>query len=1356
MRSVLAVTSVLFSAILVSAPASALDPRRPVRQYLLDSWDESVGLPQNNIKDIAQTADGYLWIATKSGLARFDGVRFVTYDDRRPGQLEEGEVWALAEAGGGALWLGTYGGGLTLMKDGRFTTYRTGDSGLVSDFVLDLAKDADGGLWIGTESGLCHLRDGRFTCYGARDGLPSANVRSLHVDKGGNLWIGTTGGLAGYHSGRFVNYATRFPGRLSSPVASIAGDSASGIWVGTTTAGVYRLRGDDLSHYGVRDGLPGPSVAALLIDGQGVLWVGTDDGLCRLRNERCEPYFTDFAGRSAAGMLETSSLRDIQALAYDREGSLWVGTVLDGLVRLRDGVFDHIRQAEGLPDDNARSICEEAGGGIWVGTATGAARFSGNTSTVFTPADGLLDASVLTVVPGPDGSVWIGTTRGLSRFRHGRIESMTFGGRIRAGIQAVVPDGQGALWIGTQSQGLYRYRDGSLVEYGEEQGLTGRQIRALVVDDKGRMWVGSKDGGLARYEGGRFVDIPLQDEPWKASVNALYVQDDGTLWVATRHGLKRVKDDRVATLTAQHGLASNFIYQFVDDSRGDLWMTFGRGIMRVALSELNAAAEGLAKRVACATYGSIDGLQSTYMAVGRQNAAYRSRDGRLWFASGRGVAIADPTSIPVNTLEPPTWVEEIVVDGRSRGLPTDPRFGPGGGQVDIRYTGLSFLAPDRVRFQHLLEGLDDRWVDAGTRRVAYYTNLPPGAYRFRVKACNKDGVCNETGATYSFTLLPHWYQTPLARSFGVLVAAFVLLAGHRLRVRQLRRREAGLEKRVEQRTGELQQEIENHRITEQKLYTEARQREQAQQELRQLNEELGERVTQRTQQLAAAYEDLSSEKERVTVTLRSIGEGVIATDTDGTVVLLNRVAEDLIGWPRDEAVAHHIGEVFQLVERWTRKPLPNPLAEVLHNEKAAESPGPVVLVSRTGDEKLIASSVAPIRDHQSRVTGAVVVFRDVTERVRIEEHLANVGKLESLGVLAAGIAHDFNNLLAGLFGYIDLARLQSPEGGAVRQRLLKALGVLNRARGLSGQLLTFTSGSAPVKTPTNVGNLVRDGARFALAGSNVTSNVSIPDDLWLCDLDPSQISQVVDNLLINARQAMLEGGRIDIRAENVSLKGDPILTDGRYVRLMIQDQGAGVATEHRDRVFDPFFTTKSGGTGLGLATSHSIVKKHGGHIEFDSIEGKGTTFRVMLPASEAGDAELAAPAERTRPVRGRILVMDDEAILREVVVAALEELELRVEAVADGSSALAACRSAKESGDPYDLIILDLTIAGGIGGVETLERIRTFQPSVLAIATSGYTSDGVMAEPARFGFQAALAKPFLIDEVHKAVALLLG
>jgi CheY-like chemotaxis protein len=296
----------------------------------------------------------------------------------------------------------------------------------------------------------------------------------------------------------------------------------------------------------------------------------------------------------------------------------------------------------------------------------------------------------------------------------------------------------------------------------------------------------------------------------------------------------------------------------------------------------------------------------------------------------------------------------------------------------------------------------------------------------------------------------------------------------------------------------------------------------------------------------------------------------------------------------------------------------------------------------------------------------------------------------------------------------------------------------------------------PITAPADVGSLLRNVARFALAGSNVSADLSIPDDLWLCEIDAGQMGQVIDNLLINARQAMPQGGRIEIRAENVIQEPGSFVPAGRHVRVSIKDRGMGIPVELRSRIFDPFFSTKAGGSGLGLATAHSIVKRHGGHIEFDSVVGLGTTFRLLLPVTAAESVPTRAGPEEVRSFQGRVLVMDDEAVVRDVLRESLEGLGLQAEVVADGVAAVESVRSALAARDPFDVVILDLTIAGGMGGVETLAQLRTLDPSLRAIASSGYSSDPVMADPSKFGFQATLAKPYAIADLSRTLGPLLA
>ena len=396
---------------------------------------------------------------------------------------------------------------------------------------------------------------------------------------------------------------------------------------------------------------------------------------------------------------------------------------------------------------------------------------------------------------------------------------------------------------------------------------------------------------------------------------------------------------------------------------------------------------------------------------------------------------------------------------------------------------------------------------------------------------------------------------------------------------------------------------------------------------------------------------------------------------------------------------------------------------------------------------------SPISDDHGNPS-AVVVVQDVTERKRVEQNLLRVAKLESLGVLAGGIAHDFNNVLAVVLGTLTLAAREADAGPATRALLAEAEQAANRARGLAKQLVTFAKGGTPVKRVGSIVPVVREAASFCArtVPASVIFAEALPLDLWLVDIDASQMSQVFHNLLLNAAQAMPRGGRVQVEAENVLLASDAgvPLAPGRYVCVRVADEGGGIDPMHLDRIFDPYFTTKSSGTGLGLATTHSIVTRHGGHITAENTLGRGAMFKVFLPAAVApasGREGLpAASATRTR-----VLLMDDDDPVRRMAKRVLESSGFEVLDCADGADATAEYDRARAAGEPFDAVVLDLVVRGGVGGVEALARLRAIDPSVKAIVVSGYSDDEVMADPRRYGFFAAVSKPFSAEEICDAI-----
>ncbi len=385
----------------------------------------------------------------------------------------------------------------------------------------------------------------------------------------------------------------------------------------------------------------------------------------------------------------------------------------------------------------------------------------------------------------------------------------------------------------------------------------------------------------------------------------------------------------------------------------------------------------------------------------------------------------------------------------------------------------------------------------------------------------------------------------------------------------------------------------------------------------------------------------------------------------------------------------------------------------------------------------------------------LTLCRDISNKKRIEENLNKADKIESLGILAGGIAHDFNNLLTGIFGYIDIARLYNSSGAAdrVSVNLSKALDVFNRARGLTQQLLTFSKGGSPVKKITALPPVLSSATQFVLSGSTVNARFGFADDLWPCEVDENQLGQVIDNIVINARQAMPTGGTVIVMAENIP-PGQPVpapLAPGPYVRISIRDFGIGIAKEHLPHVFDPFFTTKQEGSGLGLATAYSIIKKHGGFIEAESELGNGATIHIYLPATPSAAAETPAAGIKKHRGHGTVLVMDDEDFVRDVAAELLKTMGYSAAFATNGKDALEKYAETFASPSPFRAVILDLTLPGGMGGKETLAELLKIDPAIVAIAASGYSNDPVMTDPAAFGFKGKIRKPFTKEELAEVL-----
>lgn len=789
MRLSLSQLAVLLAiAVLVGARAEgAVAPAHTLDQFAQQAWRLKDGLPQESVTALLQSRDGYLWFGTLDGLVRFDGVRFTTFNLIRELGIDSGVVLGLAQGPDGALWAATRSG-VVRYRDGRFSVYDQ-RHGLTDLMIRCLAFDAQGVLWAGTRVGGLHRLDGeRWTNSTVAQGLFDNDVRSMFAGGDGTLWVGTARGLNRLRQGRIER--VQLPDTGHGPtVLALAEDEQGAIRVGTIS-GLLTVS---------RDGetvgtmlLPNRQVRALASGSNGDVWVGTTTGVARVRGQEVvEAPASDVPGRM-----------DARSLLVDREGSLWIGTDGLGLRRLRDASVAMLRTNAGPDSNTLMSLLQAPDGAIWMAANCGGAiRWKDGVARAFTTADGLPDNCSRALALDRDGSVWVGTVAGAARISNGKVIQRVSraNGLSSDRVMALAVDRAGALWVGTTDGGLDRVDASGVTHYGLATGLTSDDVRVILEARRGGMWVGTYGGGLWHIQGDRVTTLTRKDGLTNGIVLSVHEDPDGTVWIGTNGGgLNRWANGTLRAIGTDAGLFTDGIFQILDDGRGSLWFGGNRGVSRVARAELDEFFRGKRSRVSAAWFSSAEGLAPGGVMGGAQPSGWVAASGELWFPTVDGAAVIDPRRLVVNRVPPPVHIEQLLVErnewpdlGSAR-LPASSR------EVEVRYTAASFVAPEKVRFRYRLEGFRREWVDVGTRRAAYFTNLAPGTYRFEVQACNNDGVWNETAASLSFVVLPYFYQTrPFRLATGVLLAVLAFGA-YRFRVRQLERHERELAQQVDE------------------------------------------------------------------------------------------------------------------------------------------------------------------------------------------------------------------------------------------------------------------------------------------------------------------------------------------------------------------------------------------------------------------------------------------------------------------------------------------------------------------------------------------------------------------------------
>ena len=762
--------AVLLFVLAVSAvSAFAIDPALSLDQHVIRTWGVDQGLPQGTVYALAQTGDGYVWAATQEGFVRFDGMEFLTYDKASSQQIHNNMTLALLSARDGSLYAATNGGGMVRVQGGRIRSYEVAD-GMPSDAATTLYESGNGTIWIGTQKGLASRQaDGRIvTIAGSQSPSPIA-VTTLAEDWSGQLWIGTMHGVATYKDGRVVRHDT--DGFPTAQILSIRVTRDGSVWIGTRGNGLLRYRAGQFRTYTAADGLPSANVSAIYEDSHGTLWIGTlDHGVGRFRNDHF-----DFASE-AIGI----GNRAVSSFLEDRDGNLWIGSA-SGLSRVALGAVISFTTAQGLLSDKVRTVNADSNGTLWIGTGKGVQTLDGRH---FSKGSGLSSDLVMSTLNGRDGSLWVGTfDRGLNRVFQGHTTVYdSKNGLHNDMVLSLYEDRGGVLWVGT-ARGLQRIVNGTLAP--DTFKLSGEAVGVIYEDSNGAIWAGTQDGGLNRIVGGAVTSFTKRDGRLSSDlILAVHEDSAGALWVGTAGGgLSRYKAGRWTNVTTREGLFDDSVFAILEDANGYFWMSCNKGIFRVSRQQLDDLAEGLLPKVTSVAYGRVDGMQSRECNGGTQPVAWKTDDGKLWFATVKGVAMIDSNRARA-AAAPPVIIQDIFAD-RHRIDPAGPlTLAAGTKTLEFRYAGINLAAPEKVHYQYRLEGFDRDWIDAGTRRMASYANLKPGSYRFQVRAASDDGPWS-TGTTM-VRQRAFFYQTPWFMTLAAVLVIGTISAAHRTRVKVVR------------------------------------------------------------------------------------------------------------------------------------------------------------------------------------------------------------------------------------------------------------------------------------------------------------------------------------------------------------------------------------------------------------------------------------------------------------------------------------------------------------------------------------------------------------------------------------------
>jgi PAS domain S-box-containing protein len=1177
-------------------------PKLQFQQFTIEQ-----GLAQNSVYCILQDQKGFMWFGTEQGLNRFDGYTFVVHKSQynNPNSLSNSYILSFHEAPDRIFWIGTNGGGVNRFdpENYQFSHYLVDPESIdsLSNIINVIFEDSPGELWIGTGGGglkKFSRKSKIFTHYPVKadnaNPLKHNTINAIYQDHTGSLWIGTDGGLKLLN--REMNQIDPVV-MINKKVLAIYEDKQRQLWVGTDNGfykfepntrqlDYYQVPGDDAHFYRAN------MITVFYEDHLGVFWIGSEYGL-HIFDRKDKTYHSYYADPNDPYSLINNR---ISSIYEDHSGALWVGLQAGGLNKLSrtEQNFVHYYNNPKDPDSlimrGVFAIYQDRDGVLWIGTfGEGLVAFNRKTAEFINYRNhpenpkSLSDNKIWSICEDAQGMIWVGTAGGglnqfsrktgtFSRYFHQPQNPNSLSSDF---VSCIIEDREGNLWIATNGglDKLDRQRK-QFVHYKnnpkDPNTLVHNNAYVVYQDQSGALWIGTK-GGLSRFDpiSQTFTSYTINardpNSPVHSSIYSLWEDQQGDIWIGTTDGLIKFnhKEGTFFSYTEKDGLPNDVINGILEDHHGNLWLSTNKGVSRFN------PGTGTFKN-----YGVADGLQSYEFSGG---CYFKGQNGELFFGGLNGFNAFFPDSVIDNPYIPPVVITDFKIFDQS--VPVGKEVF---GRVileksitsleaitlthkhhtfSLEFAALNYIHSENNEYAYMMEGLERTWNYFGKRRFVTYANLAPGDYVFRVKASNNHGAWNEDGVSLKVTVLPPFWATWWFRVGLFILVAVLVFAAYRVRTRLILRRNQELEDMVARRTTALKESEEKYRIVVERAHN-----------------------------------------------------GIIILQGD-VIVFNNQQFTELLGYEESEIIHR---PVLQLLAPGKQSEF-NEFLALCRKEERSTGNFETIFRHKDGRDIHVAINSGSIRYRKE--PALLMFFHDIRMQKLLEEERMKTAKLESTRILAGGIAHDFNNLLAMIIGNVELALEDAVPGEKMHKALVEAEKSGMKAVDLTRQFIMLSKGNTLVKKVVFIQDIIQNVVHSVLQGSGVTSYIHLAENLWPVDCDAVQIKQAIENVVINAVQAMPDNGVLEVNAENEELAADqiPNMKPGKYVCITIIDNGIGIPKKDLPKIFDPYFSTREDvtqkGLGLGLTVVHSIIKRHEGIIRVTSEPGTGTTVRIYLPSS---------------------------------------------------------------------------------------------------------------------------------------------